>query len=309
MLSILHLGRPTDGDSEYYSRWTKSFLRHQIIPGGSYNGKWEIGYNSAADEITILVVDQYTPVDNDLLSKLPDLEYIVTPTTGLTHLKYDLDKYDYVKVISLKGESEFLENVTGVAEHVFYLIHKLIRESARHPVTLYKKIIGIVGMGRIGTQVDRIAKAYGMQTICCDRKYEHNTLDKLKSLFRISDFVTLHVDENPSSIGMIDRDLIDRMSPYSYLINTSRGSIIDEPYLHNALLGKRIGGAGIDTSDLPPGAWDGLSNVFFTNHTAGRCLENRAKTDSFVIWKLQEAIRIRDLNLSRNRTPEPEKSL
>ena len=108
---ILNLARPTFGDSSYMERWKdvgEAYFR-QVPEGVCPN---------------VLVVDQYTTVTNKLLANYPSLRVICTPNTGHTHLQFMKN----IPVLSLKGETEFLSTITGVAEFSAYLLLKITKE-------------------------------------------------------------------------------------------------------------------------------------------------------------------------------------
>jgi phosphoglycerate dehydrogenase-like enzyme len=119
--------------------------------------------------------------------------------------------------------------------------------------------LGIVGLGRLGTPVARLAQAFDMTVIAWsphltqERADEHGVraVDKA-SLFAESDFVTVHMPLSYDSRGLIGADDLARMKPTAYLINTSRGPIVDEASLLAALAEGRIAGAGLDVYDTEP---------------------------------------------------------
>lgn len=127
-------------------------------------------------------------------------------------------------------------------------------------VSLAECTLGIIGVGNIGRAVARRARAFGMKILGTDPQpapaaFVEETKIKLTSLTELleeSDFVTLHCDLNASSQHLISRRQIDAMKPSAYLINTARGSIIDEPSLIDALGERRIAGAALDVFEVEP---------------------------------------------------------
>jgi len=125
--------------------------------------------------------------------------------------------------------------------------------------SIYGQTLGIVGCGAIGRMMARKAQAFGMKVIGYDPYIMHPYLAKengirLTSLSEIlkADYVSLHPDLNETSLHMIDDKAFTQMNPGSYLINTSRGKIVDEPALIRALQTGKIAGAGLDVFEAEP---------------------------------------------------------
>jgi len=148
------------------------------------------------------------------------------------------------------------------------------------------KTIGIVGYGHIGPQVGLLAEAFGMRVVFYDivKKLPLGNaapLGSLDELLAAADFVSLHVPETPLTRGMIGRRELTRMRRGSYLLNLSRGSIVDLDALRDALTSGHLAGAAIDVFPEEPGSntdpFDasvrGLDNVILTPHVGGSTLE------------------------------------
>jgi len=152
---------------------------------------------------------------------------------------------------------------------------------------LYGKTLGIIGLGRIGTEVARRAKAFGMRIVYYDKIRRRNaelelgveylSLDKL---LRISDFVSLHVPLTPETASLIGERELEKMKKTAYLINTSRGRVIDEEALCRALEKHQIAGAGLDVFSEEPLPLDSplikMKNVVLTPHMATLTVETRS---------------------------------
>ncbi|MEJ2639901.1 MAG: hydroxyacid dehydrogenase [Desulfosarcinaceae bacterium] len=184
-------------------------------------------------------------------------------------------------------------NSVAVAEHVFALMLALVRHLPRANAGLKDhrwekktlmgtglagKTLGLVGFGRIARQVASRAIAFGMQVQVCQRRAtpEKNaklgveTVD-LKSLFKTSDFISLHIPGKPENHDLVSNDLISCMKPDAYLINTARGAILDEKALLNALVEERIAGAALDVFKIEPATDNPLiahERVIATPHVA-----------------------------------------
>ena len=189
-------------------------------------------------------------------------------------------------------------NHEAVAEHTFMLMLALTRNFlAQHnglragqwirkvvqPVR--GRTLGVVGLGRIGKAVTRRAKAFDMNVIAAEIepdaafvKANGVTLMPVEDIFKQADVVTLHVPQTTLTKHLICTRTLDLMKPTAYLINTSRGGVVNEADLFTALKAKRIAGAGLDVfDDEPPGLSPlfTLDNVVATAHTAGGDLKSR----------------------------------
>jgi glycerate dehydrogenase len=142
------------------------------------------------------------------------------------------------------------------------------------------KTLGIVGYGRIGKKVADIARALGMQ-VKFHNKGKSASLDELSldELFQQSDFISLHCPLTETNKGFINKKLLLSMKPTAYLINTSRGQLINEPDLAEALQQKIIAGAALDVLSVEPPPADhpliGLENCLITPHNAWISFEAR----------------------------------
>jgi glyoxylate reductase len=162
---------------------------------------------------------------------------------------------------------------------------------------VYRKTIGIIGMGRIGQAVARRAQGFDMEIIY----YSRNRLPLIKELvlgarhvplmqlLRESDIVTLHLPLTKESRHLIDRRALDLMKRTAYLINTARGPVVDEAALMAALTRGRIAGAGLDVyEDEPnvPAALRRLKNVVLLPHLGSAARETRLRMGMMVIENL-----------------------
>ncbi|MEW6664542.1 MAG: D-2-hydroxyacid dehydrogenase [Thermodesulfobacteriota bacterium] len=163
-----------------------------------------------------------------------------------------------------------------------YFRFKQERRWERIPPELLKgKTLGLVGFGSIGRAVARLAKAFGMRVIAEDisRSVRSRYVDlflhpeELTQLFSKSDFVVVAVPLTPQTRKMVAKAELQSMKPTAYLINVSRGPVVDEEALVQALTEKRIAGAGLDVFTVEPlpadsRLWD-LPNVIYSPHVAG----------------------------------------
>jgi glycerate dehydrogenase len=150
-------------------------------------------------------------------------------------------------------------------------------------IELSGKTLGIVGYGRIGAKVAEIARAFGMRVIFTNpspRDGEPGQVS-LEELFSLSDFISLHCPLTNSNAGFVSKTLISRIKRTAYLINTSRGQLINEFHLADALRSNAIAGAALDvlSSEPPPADHPliGLPNCIVTPHNAWLSFEARKR--------------------------------
>lgn len=253
-------------------------------------------------------------LDQTILKKAKKLKYILTATTGLDHI--DTTYFESIggKVISLRGETQFLNTIPSTAEHTWALLLSLMRNlpQAYNDVkqgywrrdlfkghNLLGKKIGILGLGRVGTQVAHYAKAFGMQVAFYDVVQKQNTnlidFNSPQELFAWADIISIHIPLNPSTQHFINKELIDNIKEDAVMINTSRGAVIDENYLIQKLQKKAFKGYATDVleNELENNtATNQLiqlanlnNNIIITPHIAGATYESMHMTENFIVQK------------------------
>jgi len=239
---------------------------------------------------------------------------IATAVTGIDHIDHTYLKKNGITLISLKGETEFLKKIRATAEHTISLMMAISRklipaiESVKKGAwdrdqfrghELYKKTIGIIGMGRLGTIVAEYARAFGMQVIAWDKPdvlfpdYV-NRKSKIKEMVSESDFISIHLDLNDHTKNLINQEILSCSSPQAYWINTSRGGIVDEKALLNGLENNTIAGAALDVLACEPDIENNLlvlyaeknENLIITPHIGGNTFESFEKTEEFILAKI-----------------------
>ena len=220
-----------------------------------------------------------------LLAQLPDLKIIAQTGNHAYHI--DLQAAEARGIVVAKASGGFC---TGAGELAIGLAIALMRQipsahrevsAGRWPaplgIELHGKTIGIVGLGHVGAHVAKIARAFGMRVLAWSRQPKEGLAAsvgaetaELDDLLRVSDVVSIHATLSPESHGLIDARRLGLFKPTAFLINTSRGPIVDEAALVDALANRRIAGAALDVFDtepLPSGhPLTTLSNVLLTPH-------------------------------------------
>jgi len=214
-----------------------------------YDGHSKIQYSA----VRVLFCRLGFSLNKDFLKKFNDLEFICSPTTGLNHIDVPFCDSMGFKIISLRGETEFLsKQITSTAEFTWALLlatWRRIVQAAEHVVSfewerdkfrsaqLKGKIIGIVGLGRVGKQVLNYAKAFGAQVIYFDphEVSMHGKVNDLLQLARDSDIVLILCELNSQTVSLIGKDFLDSVKDDCVIINTARGEIVDEISIVDAL--------------------------------------------------------------------------
>ena len=255
-------------------------------------------------------------VDAEAMAKAPNLRAIATPSTGLDHIDLNAAASRDIAVLCLKDDREFLDKITCTAEMAWALLLACVRKLpwsfdaakqgrwARDEFRGHQlpgKTFGILGYGRLGAIVADYAKAFRMKVLACDVKdFEAKGVERVdkEKLFRESDVVSIHVHLTPENKGLVDRKEFALLKPGAILLNTSRGAIVDEAALLEALQSGRLGGAGLDVIH---GEWsDKLrdhpliryarehDNLVISPHTGGVTYEGQAITLRYTAEKLRD---------------------
>ena len=214
----------------------------------------------------ILIMRERTPITENLINSLKKLKFIIT--SGMRNKAINLDAAKKRKII-VSGTDI---NINPTCELTWALILGLARNfkfeidnmfqgywQTTVGVELKGKIIGLIGLGRVGSQVAKIAKAFGMQVMAWSENLDLNKCKELEvlpaskeDLIQNSDFISIHVQGGERYKDCITLKEFDKMKKTAYLINTSRGPIVNEDDLIIALSTNVIAGAGIDVYEKEP---------------------------------------------------------
>lgn len=279
---------------------------------------------AALPEANVLWVRLRHRIDAAMMAPATDLKIIVTPTTGLNHI--DLEEADRrgIQVLSLRGRTEFLKDVRATAEHTIGLMLALLRHIPaaasdvaggawrRDPFRgseLYGKTIGIFGYGRLGRIVARYLTAFDARVLVTDPLEPAGAIGPAiesvapGEVLRQSDLISLHVDLRDATRGFFNDRMFHAMKPGARFINTSRGELIDEEALLDALVSGRLSGAALDVladEDTAGMAGHPLvdysrrhANLIITPHIGGCTAESMKKTELFMAQELRAVLRER----------------
>jgi len=253
-------------------------VSHEFVDLKKLSGKYEFKifsepFTDEADAIeqlsdfeALLIMRERTPITKNLIDNLNDLKYIIT--SGSRNKAIDLAAAKKRKIIVCGTEIGF----SGTSELTWGLILGLARNFKEEIDNMYQgywqstigfelkgKILGLVGLGRVGSQVAKIGKAFGMEVMAWSENLNLDTCKELgvlpcskEDLFQNSDFISIHVQGGERYKELIKLKELDLMKKTAFLINTSRGSIINEDDLIIALSTNVIAGAGLDVYETEP---------------------------------------------------------
>jgi glycerate dehydrogenase len=262
---------------------------------------------TAADQViaraagAVIALTNKTVITADMIAAVPTLRFISVLATG----------YNVVDIAAARQRGIPVSNVpeygsAAVAQLTMALLLELCHRTGDHaravadgawtrapdfcfwltpPIELTGLSLGIVGFGRIGRRVAELAHAFGMRVIAASATrrdapdYGDFAWRSIPELFAESDVISLHCALTADNAQFVDRDLLARVKPTAFLLNTARGGLIDEGALAEALAGGRLAGAAVDVLSIEPPRRDnplvGAPNCIITPHIAWASLRSR----------------------------------
>ncbi len=257
-----------------------------------------------------VIIAEYVPITGQVMDATSSLKGVVGWGVGVDHIDVDAASERGIYVANT-----FASNAESVAEHVFALLLGLARkilhtndyvksrnwttrEEAELPgefiaEDLFEKIIGIIGLGAIGSRVARIAHGFNMRILGYDPYIKKTTAKELgveirdlDTLLQESDIVTIHVPLTPETHHLISTRELQQMKPSAYLLNASRGDVINETALIEALRENKLAGVGLDVFHQEPVPANNPliqnSNAILTPHCASNSIEALNTTSQIV---------------------------
>jgi D-3-phosphoglycerate dehydrogenase len=278
----------------------------------------EKGINSFIINKEILFIRLKYFIGKNVLDHATKLKYICTPTTGLNHIDLKECKDRGIKIISLKGESDFLSTIRATPEHTLGLVLSLLRNYKKTFLNqknsewnrelykgfeLYGKNIGIIGLGRVGKILAKYFIAFDTSVYFydIDTTIQNDIAEREKNIEELiskSDIVILSASYSSENKKFFDRKYIDLLEN-KFFINTARGELIDEEYLLNTIRKGVLKGVALDVianetlqNNLDEFlALSEKNNLIVTPHIAGATYESMWKTEDFIYQKLYEEIK------------------
>ena len=302
----------------------------QIVDVEKYKGKYDfkIFNNPFLDEKeavieledfeALFIMRERTPITKSLIENLPKLKYITT--SGMRNKAIDLEAAKKKNIIVCGTEI----NSNPAAEITWALILGLYRNMRQEIDNMFQgywqttigfelkgKMLGLIGLGKIGTQVAKVAKAFGMEVCAWSENLNLTHANEIgalpmskEDLLKNSDIVSIHLVLGDRYKHLITMKEIEMMKKTSFLINTSRGPIIKEDDLVQALKDEKISGAGLDVFETEPLPQDHklrfLPNALILPHIGYVTAENYSKFYLQMIENLETCINNKPVRIISN---------
>ena len=262
---------------------------------------------SLVSDYDVLVVRSRTNVSKDVIENGNSLKVIARVGVGLDNVDTNYAKSKNIQVINAQEAATIavselvIGSMISLARLIPYAHSELSKgnwiKKSLMGTELSGKYLGIVGVGNIGRNVGRIARALRMNIIGYDifpisREYinEVSMINAdLDTLVESSDFITIHVPLSSDTYHLFDKKLLSRMKKSGYIINTSRGGIVDEIALHDLLKDQKIAGAGLDVFEIEPPTnrkFLEMPNVLGTPHIGAQTKEAQELAARVIAEKL-----------------------
>jgi len=265
----------------------------------------------------VVICSEYAKVTKNVMDAAPLLKGVVVYGVGFDHVDVKAASERGIYVANCRGS-----NAEAVAELVYSLILSLARKPERAfryvkegkwtsvdsgtlpgwvlGIELYGKTMGILGLGEIGRRVARIAKGFDMKVLGYDPYLSPDSISErgaiptsLDEIFRESDFLTVHVPLSPDTRYLINLERLSSMKKTAILVNCSRGAVVKEADLIEALERGLIAGAGLDVFEREPISPDSpliaMENVILTPHIGA---STREAIDATSMTLVEETVRI-----------------
>ncbi|MDC3127611.1 D-2-hydroxyacid dehydrogenase family protein [Candidatus Pelagibacter bacterium] len=256
----------------------------------------------------LFIMRERTPMTKSLISSLPNLKYIMT--SGMRNNAIDLETAKKNKILVCGTDI----NSNPAAEVTWALILGLLRNMKQEVDNMFQgywqstiglelkgKLLGLIGLGKIGTQVAKVAKAFGMEVCAWSENLNLTHANDIgvlpmtkEDLFKNSDIISIHVVFGERYKNLITKKELSIMKKSSFLINTSRGPIVNEEDLINALTDETIAGVGLDVYNKEPLPQDHklrfFPNALLLPHIGYVTAENYSKFYNQMIEDLESCI-------------------
>lgn len=262
-----------------------------------------------------IVLTNKTVLNRERIAALPKLKYIGVLATGYNVVDIEAARERKIPVTNIPTYG-----TPAVAQAVFALLLELCNHAGHHAQTvrdgrwtksadfcywdyplveLHGLTMGIIGYGRIGQATAAVARAFGMKVIAHDiyakpEQHQDTEFVELAQIFKRSDVISLHCPLTAENKGMVNTERLAMMKPSAFLINTSRGPLVSEQALADALNSGKIAGAGLDVLAVEPPAADNpllkAKNCFITPHIAWATHSARARLMKTAVENVQAFI-------------------
>ena len=263
----------------------------------------------------LFIMRERTPITKNLLENLPNLKYIMTSGMRNNSINLEVSKKKRILVCGTEINSNPAAEITwtlilGLLRNVKQEIDNMFQGYWQTTIgsELKGKMLGLIGLGKIGTQVAKVGKAFGMEVCAWSENLNLSHANELgvlpmskEDLLKNSDIISIHLVLGERYINLITKKEIEMMKKTSYLINTSRGSIINENDLVEALKDEKIAGAGLDVYEKEPLPQDHklrfLPNALLLPHIGYVTAENYSKFYSQMIENLESCLKNKPIRI------------
>lgn len=262
-------------------------------------------------DVDALIVRSATKVRKEMIDSAPNLKVIGRAGVGLDNIDVEYAKSKGIKVVNTPGATSI--SVAELAIGLMLAVYRKIAYGDRETragnwpkkkckgMELYGKTVGIIGFGRIGREVARRIRAFGCKAIYYDihrppREVEEELgveYRELEDLLRESDIITIHVPLTPQTKHLINEERIAKMKDGAVIINTSRGGVVDEDALYNALKSGKLYGAALDVYENEPlkeSKLFELDNIVLTPHIGAQTKEGQKRAGVEIAEKVYEEL-------------------
>ena len=271
----------------------------------------EGGLDAQLESADALIVRSAVQVNAEMLGKAPKLRVIGRAGVGVDNIELDPATRQGIAVMNTPGA-----NAVAVAEHTLAMMLAMARHLCRanermhagkwekkslQGAELRAKTLGIVGLGRVGMEVARRARAFGMELAAHDlfvsvavAKEQGIRMLALEELYASADYLTLHVGLTPQTAGMINGDTIKKMKRGVRLVNCARGELIDETALAQAVKQGQVAGVALDVfaeEPLKNSPLTSLDNVILTPHIGGSTIEAQEAVGYQIALQVKEYLK------------------
>lgn len=267
-----------------------------------------------------VIITNKTPVNAATIAACPNLTLIAVTATGYNIVDIEAARKAGITVCNVPEYGTY-----SVAQHAFALLLELSNKVGLNAasvsngewaaskdwsyskgpiIELLDKTLGIIGFGRIGEQTGKIARAFGMKVVFFNpspKKFDWAKSLSLKEVFTQSDFISIHCPLTPENNAFIDQNLLALMKPSAFLINTSRGQLVNEKHLAHALKSGVLAGAALDVLSSEPPPKDhpliGPGNCLVTPHNAWLSFEARKRILETSLSNIHKALGGKPVNV------------
>lgn len=300
------------GDIEWESEAFRGKLEVRGVPPGVESLTEEELADALMNDVDVMIADIFVKVTEKALKRAKNLKGIVCRSIGVDYLDLDAANKYGILVTNIRDYC-----VVAVAECTMGMILAMARKMPQawravcegrwdrryefRGMELRGKTIGIIGLGNIGRRVAKLARGFGMNVLAfsprAGKEIAHEvgaTSTTLEDLLRKSDVVSIHTSLRDQTRGLLNEERLSMMKPGSFIVNVSRGALIDEEALIKVLKRRHIAGAALDVLCVEPPAHDNpllrMENVIVTPHIAWYTDQAKANSESTMIEQIDHVI-------------------